>query len=273
VTGTVLSQGAPDILPWVLGTFLGVLLMLELGRRLGRREFTRSVGKPQPTTPIDGAMFGLLGLLIAFTFSGAASRFDARRHQIAEECNEIGTAWLRIELLPAEFQPKQRDLFRRYLDSRLETYRRLPDLVAAGAELARSKELQGEIWSNAVAACDARNDNSVRTLVLGSLNDMIDVVTRRTMAGLVHPPPIVYFLLTTMTMACSFLAGYTMAGHAVRPWVHMLAFAVVLSLTTFAIIDIEYPRVGFIQINGADQMLHELRQEMDAPPAIPGESR
>ena len=28
---------------------------------------------------VEGAVFGLFGLLIAFTFSGAASRFDTRR--------------------------------------------------------------------------------------------------------------------------------------------------------------------------------------------------
>jgi len=273
VTGTVLASGAPAILPWVVGTFIGILAMLELGRRFGRQELKRAGGKAQPITPIDGAIFALLGLLIAFTFSGAASRFDARRHQIAEECNDIGTSWLRIDLLPAEFQPQQRDLFRRYLDSRLETYRRLPDIAAASAELARTKALQGQIWSNSVAACDVRADPAVRTLVIGSLNSMIDVVTKRTMSGLVHPPAIVYFLLTMMTLASAFLAGNTMAGHSVRPWVHMLAYATVLSLTTYAIIDIEYPRAGLIKITDADQVLEELRHDMDAPPITPVEPR
>jgi hypothetical protein len=47
---------------------------------------------------VEGAVFGLLGLLIAFTFSGAASRFDDRRALIVEEANDIGTAWLRVAL-------------------------------------------------------------------------------------------------------------------------------------------------------------------------------
>ena len=97
-------------------------------------------------------MFALLGLLIAFTFSGAAVRFDQRRSLIVQETNDIGTAYLRLDLLPPSAQPALRDLFRRYLDSRLEVYRRLPDIEAARAELARSNELQGEIWSRAVAA-------------------------------------------------------------------------------------------------------------------------
>ena len=42
-------------------------------------------------------------------------------------------------------------LFRRYLDSRIETYRKLPDLEAAKLELARSASLQNDIWAAAVA--------------------------------------------------------------------------------------------------------------------------
>ena len=59
----------------------------------------------------EAAVFGLLGLLIAFTFSGAASRFEDRRHLITEEANAIGTAYLRIDLLPGDAQPASASCF------------------------------------------------------------------------------------------------------------------------------------------------------------------
>jgi hypothetical protein len=80
---------------------------------------------------VEGSVFGLLGLLVAFTFSGASSRFDTRRHLIVEETNAIGTAYLRLDVLPSTVQPALRDSFRRYLDSRLAIYRKLPDAAAA----------------------------------------------------------------------------------------------------------------------------------------------
>ena len=107
----------------------------------------------QTRTSLLPKVFGLLGLLIAFTFSGAATRFDDRRHLVRQEANIIGTAWLRLDLLPDTPRENLRNLFRRYLDSRLETYDRLPDLDAFRAGLARSGQLQNEIWSKAVAAC------------------------------------------------------------------------------------------------------------------------
>ncbi len=63
------------------GLFFGMLLCLELGRRLKRRhgaEEAASAGL------VESAIFALLGLLIAFTFSGAANRFEERRHLITE---------------------------------------------------------------------------------------------------------------------------------------------------------------------------------------------
>ncbi|HEX7880263.1 MAG TPA: DUF4239 domain-containing protein [Candidatus Eisenbacteria bacterium] len=260
-----LPLGIVPIALYAVGTFLGMLLMLELGRLVGRRGLAKHGGQSHSTSPVDGAIFALLGLLIAFTFSGAAARFDTRRLQIATEANHIGTSWLRLDLLPADYRHELRGLFRQYLDARLDTYRKLPDVNAALAELARSQELQRQIWSKAVAGCDARADPSVRTLLLGSINEMIDITTTRTMAARIHPPTVIFLLLTCMTLGCSFLAGHAMAGHPGRPWVHHLVFAIVISSVTYTILDIEHPRAGVIRISAADQVLEELRHEMDLP--------
>src|SRR5678816_4403502 len=92
---------------------LGMLALLELGRRLGTRRLAQDPeGARAGAAAVEGAVFALLGLLIAFTFSGAASRFDTRRQLIIEEANDIGTAWLRIDLLPSAAQPPVRDAFR-----------------------------------------------------------------------------------------------------------------------------------------------------------------
>src|SRR5512134_3830379 len=144
---------APSAALFTLGLFLGMLVLLEIGRRIGVRRMAKdSEGARVGVGAVDGAVFALLGLLIAFTFSGAASRFDARRQLIVEETNNIGTAYLRLDLLPASAQPAIRENFRRYLDSRLEVYRKLPDIAAAKAELAKAIMLQEEIWRHAVAA-------------------------------------------------------------------------------------------------------------------------
>src|SRR4051812_27997496 len=102
-----------------LGLLASILVMMETGRRIGlRRMDQHGDSAVAGVATIDAAIFGLLGLLLAFTFSGAASRFDPRRQQIIEEANDIGTAYLRIDLLPVSAQPEMRELFRQYTDSR-----------------------------------------------------------------------------------------------------------------------------------------------------------
>jgi hypothetical protein len=80
---------------------------------------------------VEGAVFGLLALLVAFAFSGSAARFDTRRQLIVEETNAIGTAYLRLDLLPTAAQPSLRAHFRQYVAARLDVYRQLSDRAAA----------------------------------------------------------------------------------------------------------------------------------------------
>ena len=118
-----------------IALFLGMLILLEIGWRIGIRRWAKDPeGARAGVGTVEGAVFALLGLLIAFTFSAAASRFDARRQLIIEETNDIGTAYLRLDLLPAEAQPGLREKFREYVDARLEVYRKLPDIAAAKEE-------------------------------------------------------------------------------------------------------------------------------------------
>jgi hypothetical protein len=248
----------------VLALFAGILVCLEIGWRL------RSKGLASETAisdaglnALDGAVFGLMGLLIAFTFSGAASRFEVRRTLIVQETNDIGTAYLRIDMLPAAAQPALRQDFRDYLDARLEFYARLADdRDAARAALDRSQALQQTIWSESVAATAQQNSAAVTSLVLASLNTMFDITTTRRVAMETHPPGAIYLALATIVFASSVLAGYGMAKSGKRNWSHMLIYTGTLALAIYLIVDMDYPRLGLIRIDNADHILVELRNNM-----------
>jgi len=247
---------------FAIGLFAGMLLMIEVGRQVGIRRRARLLESAATGTgAVDAAIFALLGLLIAFTFQGAAGRFDARRALIVAEANNIGTAWLRIDLLPADAQPAMRGLFRQYLDSRLETYRKVPDMAAVAAELTHTAQLQQEIWRLAVDRYHA-GAQAVAVSLLPALNQMFDIVTTRTMSAATHPPAIVFAMLAFLACSAAFVAGHGMAGGKARSWVHIIGFASILAVTVLVIMDMEYPRVGFVRVDSFDRVLVELRQSM-----------
>ena len=247
-----------------VGLFVGMLLMLELGRRLGDRvERVDPEGAHTGTGPVEGAVFALLGLLVAFAFSGAAQRFDTRRNLIVEEANAIGTAYLRVDLVPEAARPALRTLFLRYLDTRLEVYRSLPDLDAVRDALGRAERLQAEIWSATLTACREAGPQPCSILLLPALNAMFDVTTTRTAVSRMHPPGVILWLLCGLGLGCALLAGYSMATGTRRKWTHILAFAAVMALTVFVILDLEFPRIGFIRVDEFDQVLIDLRASMD----------
>lgn len=248
---------------FALCLFLGMLFLLEAGRRIGVRRLTQDPkGVRAGVGAVEGAIFGLMGLLIAFTFSGAASRFDARRQLIVEETNAIGTAYLRLDLLPATTQPALRESFRNYLDARLAAYRALPNIQAAMAGIDKANALQREIWTQSVAACQSGDSSAATMLLLPALNQMIDITTTRTMAAQMHPPMVVFAMLVVLALVSSLLAGYGMAAGKARSWIHMVAFAAIMAVTAYVILDVEYPRLGLIRIDAFDQALVSLRQGM-----------
>jgi hypothetical protein len=243
------------------GLFIGMLLCGALGRYLAIRRDLRNAESIQASSGVlEGAVFGLLGLVVAFSFSGAVSRFDERRQLAVEEANAIGTAYLRLDLMPAQAQPAMRENMRQYLESRIRFYQALPDIGPAEHELQVAQKLQSALWTQAI---EGSNDSQpARMLVLPAFNEMFDIVTSRTMALFMHPPHIVFGMLFGLALIAAVIAGDSMAKARTSEWLRMGAFAAVMSITFYVIVDIEFPRAGLIRSTAFDQALSNLRDSM-----------
>jgi hypothetical protein len=246
----------------VCGLFAAVLLSIEAGHRIGIRRRSRMPQGLKPVYPtVESSVFALMGLLIAFTFYGAGSRFDARRNLMVREANAIGTTYLRLDLLPPETQPELRQDFRTYVRSRLDVYRKIADFKALNAALDQSVALQRSVWNKTVDAAKGISP-AKKSLVLTTLNQMIDITTEQTVALVTHPPPAVIAMLVLMVIASSALVGYTMSTSALRDWVSTFIFALTVSIALYVILDYEFPRAGFVRIDPVDQVLVETLKQM-----------
>src|SRR5262249_31467333 len=239
----------------VAGLFIGVLALLDIGRRIGIRRRERGLESTGDAYVVaDGAVFGLMGLIIAFTFSGAGARFDARRQLVGQEANAIGTAYLRLDLLPPGAQPELRQDFRNYVEARIAMYRDLRGPPpAAKDDQARAASFQRKIWTQAVSACREEESVAAQWLVISALNQMIDSSTTEAVARMTHPPGVIYWGLMVLVLAGALLAGYGMAESKRTSWIHMLAFSAMMAAAIYIILDLEYPRLGLIRIDAVDQ--------------------
>jgi hypothetical protein len=245
--------------------FVALLLASEIGFHLGR--YRRTKGDAEASADDAGALTGivyaLLGLMIAFTFSTATTRFDDHRELILKEANAIGTSYLRIDLLPAEFQPGLRTLYRDYTQNRIATYQSIGvDIHRAKALHDLGLEMQQKIWRTTVAATLASQSTSTQTLVINALNDMIDVANERLAALRKLPPNIIFIMLFVLSAIASALAGYKLAEKPKLPRVQVIVFALALAGTMYVVNDLGHPRVGLFTIEATDKLLEETLEGM-----------
>jgi hypothetical protein len=205
------------------------------------------------------AIFAALLACLDFGYTG---RLDARRQLSVQEANAIGTAYLRVDLLPEASQPPIRKLFREYLESRLKVKAYLSDDAALEKQLAHSADLQQVIWSNVVTEAQKDPSGNAARLLLPALNEMIDVTTSRYIAMHTHLPTLVFALLVGVALLSSLLAGHAMAKRGRRSWLHMLLYAGIVALTLYVVLDLENPRVGLIRLDAADKAMTDLLQSI-----------
>jgi uncharacterized membrane protein (DUF485 family) len=207
---------------------------------------------------INSILLGLLGLLLAFTFSMSNSRFDARRQLVIEEANAIGTAILRTDVYPDSVRQLLRQNLKEYVEARIAFYE-----VGMNAEkiveyYVKADRLGKKVWS--IAAEYAKKDQSttIASQLIPALNDMIDITTTRRAAGESTIPDSILYFLFILCLSSGFLLGY---DHKTSiDWVIVLGFAIMLSATLFTIIDMDRPRSGLINMDTPNQKIVELRE-------------
>jgi len=238
--------------------FIALVVCLEIGYHIGTKRIKTLPNAFEGFGAIEGAVFGIFGLLLSLSFFGAASRLDARRQLIVTEANAIASAYLRVDLLPNAEQTEVRRLFREYLDERIRISES-SDETQALAEMSKATKLQQAIWSRAISA--TKEGAPGVPLLLPALNQMTEIANAKAIAVRTHLPALVYYFLFAAALLSGFVAGFGMArGH--RNWLSVLAYASIVTLTMYVMIDMEYPRAGLIRIGAADLAMTTLRDSI-----------
>ena len=251
------------------GVYIGLFLLLYLSVKLGylfgmqRRKDDKTTGNVYGVVKVaEGTVFALLGLLIAFTFSGAYDRFENRKLKIIEEINAIEEAYNSVDLLKPSFQPPMRNLIKQYADHRIETYKRIAEFTGFEQELHRVDDILNKVWLKAVATIKANNDETTSLLFIPYINNMLNIGKTRVLITRIHPPIPIFGLLIGLAALSAFLVGHGMAKDKKFNVLYTLCFVIITAFTLYVIIDLEFPRVGMIRVDQFDHLLSEMRNDL-----------
>ena len=253
---------------WELGFLVFVVVggASALGVLAGRYLRANSERHREPIGVLQGALLGVVGLILAFGLSLAVGRYQDRRADVVTDANTIGTAYLRAQTIAEPQRTSSLALLRSYnvLATRI-TYE-IPGSARIRATSAQQGQLQRRLWRLAGESLNARPRDSAPRLYLESLNDMIDHQTVR-LSGLNNrvPDPVLWLELLGAAVALGLLALYlSVLGKGLVP---IGVAAVIVSFLVFVTFDLDRPTRGLIQIP-ATPLLAE-KATMSLPPAAP----
>src|SRR4029450_12805321 len=242
--------------------FVSSLLLLNYGRQLGLRYQKQEAGNMAGLTNVEGAVFGLIGLLLAFTISGALQRFDDRRQLVIQEANAASTAHDRLALFEGDVGATLHNKLKDYVQARIDLYRMPHDysLLKRTEFFSQEQEdnilsFKNRLWNAAVGACPQSSFRPACAQALPAVANLFEVARLRLGAAEKHPPQVIYVMLFGLGLGGSLLAGFGMAAAKSRSWIHMLIFAGTLTVTLYTLTDMEYPRLGLIRIENFDHFL------------------
>lgn len=252
-----------DANEWLLfaGFFALLVLAAEAGFRLAKSA-RREDGEVAPhASAIQGAVLGLLALLLGFTFSLALSRFETRKEIWRDESNSIGTTYLRARLLPEPMGSRVQALLRTYVETRFELAEFGHDLERVRAANVRAGALHEQMWTELVAAARAQQvDAELISLFADSLNETIDFHSTRVAAIRNHVPTAIFLLLLVVAVAALGLTGYASGPNRGHSLALNALVALLITLVTLLSFDLHRPTRGIITLS--TEGLEDLRDSM-----------
>ena len=240
----ILYQVSLPLLAFIL--FIAILLVHVLGVRAGsyrRKKDPDAVA--EGIGPLETALLGLLSLLMSFTFSMSASRYDSRRSAIVAEANNISTAVLNADLYPDSIRKALRNDLGQYVDERIRYYE-YSDEKEINASLAKAMAIHSKIWEKA-AALSHDPSNIVRSYhMIPALHDMGAAANSRDAARKARVPYSIIWLLIFLTLLGSFIIGYAKKQRK-NDWIILFIYALMTVITLYTILDLDSSRKGLIR--------------------------
>ena len=241
--------------------FITIFVLNWLGHRARKRINRVHPEKEVALGAAEGSLFGLMALLLAFSFGIVATKFESRRQLIIDEANFINSAILRCNLYPESIKQWLLPDFKKYLESRIAYY----DMGDSPAEdkvktiLNDANQHFNSIWNKINLLTKDKENRSLTEQMITVLINMKNIAATREAARHGSFPLLIAIILLLLVFVSSFLMGYGGDPGQRNPIVS-LAFSFMTSATIFLVMELARPRQGYINLDKAEQNMVDLRK-------------
>jgi hypothetical protein len=218
----------------------------------------------EPFGVLQGALLGIVGLILAFGLSFAVSRYQDRRSVTTAEANAIGTSYLRAQVIAEPERTPSLTLLRRYTDLALAITDEVPNSGRMQRTSAQQQVLQRQLWQLAGRSLAKAPQDTAPRLYVDSLNSTFDLQAARLSAlNNKVPDPVLLLEIIGAAAALGLLAFHiSLYGRGLAPLIVAAGLVTALLLITF---DLDRPARGLINV--PDATLQSLQASMGLPPA------
>lgn len=234
---------------WAIFAFVTIVLIItaDLGYRFGVSSKKKNPDQVKNYSAFQGAILGLLGLLLGFSFAMAVGRYETRFTLVVEEANSIGTTWLRADFLPEQHKLEVKKLLLRYTELRVKS-KGMRDKSKVSELVKESDDLQQSLWAQAVAAAK----ESPGPIIMGfitSLNQTIDLQSSRLAARDHHVPGGVWLLLLIVAGCGCWIGSFGGGKGGHRSSFNQIMFPLLIAIVITLISDIDQSQKGLIHVS------------------------
>lgn len=241
--------------------FTGCILMVKLGLSL-RKSFIKP-DEPESKGGVNsllGALFGLWGFLLAFTFGNSSTRFESVRNIMVEEHNAIRNAIFRSRAFPDSISKGYQNDFKQYLQARIDYYNNATNIDLLMQAKDATHISGNKLWDRTVQVSILPNMMAPSNNMFASLSTMFDMASKRDALLMAGIPEAVHYLLFFLALTISFIGGFTTPAIQSKEWMIIGGFALLACCIIYLSLDLGRPMRGFIRPEAGQQKIVELQE-------------
>jgi len=236
------------------------IFMVRFGRFV-RNKFFRTDQQESKggVNSLLGALFGLWGFVLAFTFGNAASRFDNVRSMMVDESNAIRNAVLRVQTFPDSLRGGLKEDLKNYLQARID-YNNSADLEKLNKAKEDAQKFGNSVWSKTARISALPNMGIICANMFATLSSMFDVASKRDATLSSGMPELVMYLLFFLALVISFIGGFTTPVIGTKEWVVITGFILLACIIIYITLDLSRPMRGLIRPDVGQERIEQLQK-------------